>query len=111
MTTLKYYWVATYEDGTIHPQFNPDGTENLWKGVDQNKVIKVSWCQFSRGLSKKVGISTSWALFPRKHSVEYDITDKIFICRRNHINFSVHGEKGRRIEYIIGKNDSEVMVL
>ena len=111
MTSLKYYWVATYTDGMTHPQFNLDGTENMWKDVDQNKVVKVSWCQFSRKLSSKIEIPTNWSLFPRKHSVDYTITDKIFIVRRNHIDFSARGEKGRRIEYILGKNDKEIIKL
>lgn len=111
MTTLKYYWVATYEDGTTHPQFNPDGTENLWKTIDQDKVVKVSWCQFSLKLSSKIEIPTRWAVFPRKHSLDYNITDKIFIVRRNHIDFSSRGEKGRRIEYILGKNGEEIITL
>lgn len=108
---LKYYWVAIYTDGTIHPQFNLDGTENLWSDVDQDRVVEVSWCEFSRKLSNKIDISTKWALFPRKHSLKYKLRDKIFIVRRNHIDFSVSGEKGRRIEYILGKNSKEIINL
>jgi len=111
MVKLKYYWVVVYEDGTSYPQFNPDGTENLWKNVDQDKIISVSWHQFSRTLSNKIEMPTNWTLFPRKHSIKYDIKDEVFICRRNHIDFSSRGEKGRRIEYILGKNGEEVIKL
>ena len=111
MVKLKYYWVATYDDNTNHPQFNPDGTENLWRDVNQDKIVKVSWCQFSLGLSKKIEIPTNWVLFPKKYSLKYDITDKIFICRRNHIDFSSRGEKGRRIEYILGKDKETIIKL
>lgn len=111
MVKLKYYWVVVYGDNTNYPQFNPDGTENLWKNVDQDKVISVSWRQFSRTLSNKIEMATNWALFPKEYSIKYDITDKIFICRRNHIDFSARGEKGRRIEYILGKNGEEVIKL
>ena len=112
MVKLKYYWMVMYDDNTNYPQFNSDGTENLWKEVDQNRVIRVSWCQFSRRLSNKVEISTKWALFPRKYSLNYDITDEIFICRRNHIIFSEsHGEKGRKTEYILGRNKEEIIKL
>ena len=111
MTTLTYYWVATYEDGATHPQFNPDGTENAWGDVRQDDVIRVSWCQFPLKLSRKIEIPTKWVVFPRKQSLDYEPGDKIIICRRNHINFSARGEKGRKIEYILGRNDEEIIKL
>ena len=111
MVKLKYYWVAKYDDNTDHPQFNPDGTENLWGDVDQDKVIEVSWRQFSWKLSNNIEMPTNWALLPKKHAIKYNMTDNIFICRRNHIDFSSRGEEGRRIEYILGKDNKEIIKL
>ena len=111
MVKLKYYWVVTYDDDTNYPQFNPDGTENRWGDVDQDKVVEVSWRQFSRKLSNRIEIPTSWALLPKKYAIKYDMTDNILIFRRNHIDFSSRGEKGRRIEYILGKDNEEIIKL
>ncbi len=109
--TLKYYWIAEYSDGTKFPQFNPDGTENMWGKVQQHDVIRVSWKQFSRKLSNKIEIPTRWVVFPKQHSLDIEFEDEIFICRRNHIDFSAQGEKGRRTEYILGKNEEELIIL
>ncbi len=111
MTQLKYYWIVTYNDGTIYPQFNPDGTENLWGDVRQHDVTNVAWSQFPMRLSSKIETPTKWVLFPKRHSLDYKSDDKIIICRRNHIDFSARGEKGRRIEYILGKNKEEIIKL
>ncbi len=112
MTTLKYYWIVTYTDGSRFAQYNPDGSENMWKEVQQDDVVKVAWKQFSITLSNKIEIPTKWVLFLSEYSLDFGPEDKIFIVRRNHINFSPSGEdKGRRIEYILGKNGEELIEL
>jgi len=112
MTQLKYYWIVTYLDGTTYPQFNDDGTENMWGDVEQEKVRNVAWCQFTVKLSRKIKIPTRWTLFPKKESLDYEPGDEIFICRRNHINFSnTKGTEAQRIEYILGKNKEEIIRL
>ena len=112
MTQLKYYWIATYIDGTTLPQFDDDGTENPWGDVEQEKVKNVAWCQFPLKLSRKIEIPTRWVLFPKKESLDYEPGDEILICRRNHINFSGgRGEKWRKTEYILGKNKEEIIKL
>lgn len=111
MGKLQYYWIADYSDGTKFPQYNSDGTENMWGEVNQDDVIRVSWKEFSLTLSSKIEIPTKWALIPSTHSLDVETTDEIFIVRRNHIDFSARGEKGRRIEYILGKNKEEIIVL
>lgn len=111
MTKLKYYWIATYNDGTTYSQFNSDGTENLWGDVRHYDVVNVAWSQFPIRLSNKIKTPTSWALFPKRHSLNYESGDKIVICRRNHIDFSARGEKGRRIEYILGRDKEEIIKL
>ena len=108
---LKYFWSVKYNDGTTFSQFDSDGTENMWGDVDQEKVRNVTWCQFSWNLSRKIELPTKWVIFPKKYSLNFDPGDKIFIVRRNHIDFSARGEKGRRIEYILGKNDKEIIKL
>ena len=111
MIQLKYYWIVKYRDGTTFQQFNSDGTENLWGDVHQENVINVAWCQFSLNLARKIRIPTKWVLLPQKQSLDYEQNDEIFICRRNHINFSGSSEKGRKIEYILGKNNEEIIKL
>lgn len=106
---LQYYWVVWYENGNGIAQFDPDtGMENLWKDVRQDEVIRVAWVQFSKKLSRKIKISTKSARNPKIYSTEYNKHDKIFICRRNHINIS----KGiHEIEYVLGKNGIEKLIL
>ena len=111
MNPLTHYWKVVYTDGTTLSQFNHDGTENPWGNVQQDKVNRVSWYQFSRKMSKKIDIPTKWALFPTHHGLDYNPEDKIFICRRNHIDFSASSGKGRKIEYILGKNGKEIIKL
>lgn len=111
MVKLRYYWVVTYQDGTTYSQYNSDGTENLWKEVNQDNVVRVSWKEFSLVLSNKVEISTKWSVLPKTHSLNVETTDDIFIVRRNHIDFNAWGEKGHRIEYILGKNKDEIIKL
>lgn len=110
---LKYYWNVTYTDGTGLSQFDSKtGKENMWKEVRQDDVIRVSWCQFSRKMSKRIETPTKWVLFPTSHTLDYEPEDKIIICRRHHIDFSGgSGEKGRRTEYILGKNKEEIIQL
>lgn len=37
-----YRWEMETADGTILPQFNEDGSENTWKKLDVNKIVRVS---------------------------------------------------------------------
>jgi len=111
MTPLKYYWKVVYNDNTTFSQFNSDGSENMWKDVNQSNVVKVSWRQFSLTLSRKIESPTKWVLLPSEISLDIADGDDIFICRRNHIDFSARGEKGRRIEYILGRNKEEIIKL
>ena len=112
MVALKYYWIVTYSDGSTFAQYNSDGSENMWGEVQQDNVVKVSWKQFSITLSNKIEIPTKWVLFPSEYSLDFGPEDKILIVRRNHINFSPSGEdKGRHIEYILGKNGEELIEL
>ena len=106
-------WIAEYRDGTAIPQFDPDtGEENMWSDVNQDKVCRVSWCEFSKGMKKKVGVDVISVRKPKIHSVEYDIGDKVMIYRRNHIDFSPSGNaRGHRIEYVLGRNGVVILTL
>jgi len=109
---LKYYWIVTYTDGTELSQFEDTGKENMWKEVRQDDVIRVSWRQFSRKMAKRIETPVKWVLFPTSHTLDYKPGEKIIICRRNHIDFSTgNGEKGRRTEYILGKDKEEIIKL
>ena len=109
MIPLKYFWIATYTNGTAISQFDPDtGEERQWSEVDESRVCRVTWAEFSRKLSKKVKLDTISVWRPKMHHVDFDPNEKILICRRNHISFSFNMEsKGDRIEYLIGKPDGD----
>ena len=113
MPPLKYMWIAEYRDGTAIPQFDPDtGKENMWSDVDQDKVYRVSWCEFSKDMKKKVELDTISVRKPEMHSIEYGAGDEIMICRRNHLDFSSSGNvNGHRIEYVLGRNGVELLTL
>jgi hypothetical protein len=109
MIPLKYFWIATYTNGTAISQFDPDtGEERQWKVVDESQVCRITWAEFSRKLSKKIKLDTISVRRPKMHSVDFDSDEKILICRRNHISFSFNMvSKGNRIEYLIGKPDGD----
>lgn len=108
---LKYFWIAFYDDGTALAQFDPEtGDENLWRDVQQGKLLRVAWAEFSKEMRRKVGVLAISKLHPKMYSIELEEKgDKILICRRNHI--SVGGDEECRIEYILGLNGKEVISL
>lgn len=108
MIPLKYFWIASYTNGTSISQFDPDnGEERQWKEVDKSRVCRVTWAEFSRKLSKKVKLDTISVMRPKMRHVDFDPNDEILICRRNHISFSANIKiKGHKIEYLIGKPKS-----
>lgn len=115
MPTLKYFWIATYTNGTAISQFDPDtGEECQWKEVDESRVCRVTWAEFSRKLSKKIKLDTISVWRPKMRHVNFDPNEKILICRRNHISFSPSIKtKGHKIEYLIGKpiGDNENIIV
>lgn len=40
MSVNKMIWVAQYNDGTSLRQFNPDNSENLFKDINQDKLVE-----------------------------------------------------------------------
>lgn len=109
MIPLKYFWIATYTNGTSISQFDPDtGEERQWSEVDESQVCRVTWAEFSRKLSKKVKLDTISVRRPKMRHVDFDPNDEILICRRNHISFSPNIKtKSHKIEYLIGKPKNE----
>lgn len=108
MPPLKYFWIVEYLDGKALSQFDPDtGKELQWSEVDESRVCKVSWAEFSRDLSDKIKIETISVKRPKIHHVDFNPGEKILICRRNHLAVSQKISKyGHRIEYLIGKGES-----
>lgn len=105
---LKYYWIVIYRDGEALSQFNPDtGEEYLWREVDQSRVCRVAWCEFSQDLAEKIKIDVVSVKKPKMYHVDFSDNEKILICRRNHIFFSPNSESQRHeVEYLIGKGES-----
>ena len=98
----KYFWIAEYRDGTIIKQFQ-NKEEIQWKEVDQSQLKRVSWAQKTLFGFKTV----------IKATVELELGEKVAICRRNHIGIGISNmkEKGRRIEYLLGKNNKYTIKL
>ena len=108
MQPLKYFWIVTYGDGTALSQFDSDtGEERQWSEVDEAKVCKVAWAEFSHTSANKIEIETISVKRPKMHYVDFIVGEKILICRRNHMSISPNiATKEHRIEYLIGKGES-----
>lgn len=99
--TLKYFWIAEYSDKTAFPQFDPEtGNENLFKDIDQSRLVRFGLYPFSDELSKKVACGISNPFLP-KFVINLNNTDKLFFKRRNYIERCGQMEY-RYIEYLIG---------
>ena len=92
---FKYFWIVKYQDGTIIKQYH-DNKETQWKDIDQSELKVISWAK-----KRLFGIGTVI-----KASITLKRDDIPMICRRNHIGIGILSmkEKGRRIEYLLGKN-------
>jgi hypothetical protein len=103
ITKLKYFWIAEYNDGNALPQFDPEtGIENLFKNIDQTKLIRFGLYPFTMELSKKVNCS-DFNPFLRKIVINLD-GNKLIFKRRNYIIIQGIKEK-RHIEYLLGTKD------
>ena len=98
---LKYFWIAEYNDGTALPQFDLEsGNENLFKEIDQSRLIRFGLYPFTLELSKKVECSDLNLLLP-KFVINLKKEDKLFFARRNYIQMQGTREN-RYIEYLLG---------
>lgn len=109
MNSLKYFWIVTYINGMAISQFDPDtGDERQWSEVDESKISRIAWVEFSQKFSKKIKLNTISVKRPKMHHVDFDPNDKILICRRNHISISPNTTtKENKIEYLIGKPNKD----
>ena len=102
-TILKYFWIVEYNDGTALPQFDPDtGKENLFKTINQSKMIRFGIYPFSFEFSKKIDCGVPSLL--SKIVINLNNTDKLFFRRRNYIERRGRIEC-RHIEYLLGTQD------
>lgn len=98
--SLKYFWIAEYNDKTALPQFDPEtGNENLFKDIDQSKLIRFGLYPFSKELSRKVPCSVS-DLLP-KFVINLSSEDKLVYLRRNYIE-KIGSKENRFIKYLLG---------
>lgn len=98
---IKYFWIAEYKNGFALPQFDPNtGKENLFKEIDQSKLIRFGLYPFSFSMSEKVECGIP-SLLPTKFIINLNDDDKLFFRRRNYIQLRGKDEY-RHIEYIIG---------
>jgi len=52
---LVFMWVAFYDNGQCLPQYDLEsGKQNLFKDIDQSKLVKFGWFPFSVELAQKV---------------------------------------------------------
>jgi len=98
---LKYFWIAEYKDGTALPQFDLEtGKENLFKDIDQSKIVRFGLYPFTLELSKKIDCGDLNPFLP-KFVINLSKEDKLFFVRRNYIK--IQGTKENRyIEYLLG---------
>ena len=105
---LKYFWIAEYNDGLALPQFDFDtGIENLFKEINQSKLIRFGLYTFSFVLSEKVSCSTP-SLISLKYVINLTKNDKLFFCRRNYIEIKGKTEY-RYIEYLLGIQEKYIL--
>jgi len=53
---LVFFWVAFYSDETVLPQFDfKTGKENLFRNIDQKKLVKFGLFPFQKDFAEKVG--------------------------------------------------------
>jgi len=96
---LKYFWIAEYKDSAL-PQFDPEtGKENLFKEIDQSKLIRFGLYPFSMELWNKVNGSILSTL--PKFIINLSSDDKLVFKRRNYI-IKYGRSEIRKIEYLIG---------
>lgn len=98
---LKYFWIAEYNDKTALPQFDPEtGKENLFKDIDQSKLVRFGWYPFPEELTKKVTGSISNPFLP-KYVINLNKDDILIARRRTYIQLRGHQES-RYIDYLLG---------
>lgn len=99
---LRFFWIAEYNNGECLPQFDfITGEENLFKEVDQDKLIRFSWYPFTFDLSQKVPDSIVNPLFG-KFTLQVRPDDKLFARRRNYLQ---QGTDIRFTQYLLGNQD------
>lgn len=109
---LVYMWVAEYSDGYCLPQFDPEtGKEKRFAEIDQSKLCRFGWYPFSAEMVAKI---LDMIVIPTRnpyHILELKEGDKLFACRRNHIEFGIMGGGVRRVEtlYLLGIESGEIL--
>ena len=52
---LVFFWIATYNDNTALPQYDPNTLKpNKITNIDQNKLVKIGWYPFSIDFAEKL---------------------------------------------------------
>ena len=98
---LKYFWIAEYKDNCL-PQFDPEtGIENLFKDINQSKLIRFGLYPFSEKLCSLVKCSCIADISLPTFVINLTKDDKLFFKRRNYIIISKCGEE-RKITYLLG---------
>lgn len=110
---LHMFWIAEYADGKALPQFDPDtGLEHKFSEVDQSKLVKFGWYNFTPSLVIKVPhavanplVSTCTVTIPEGH--------KLIAYRTNALKFNLSGEiKGHEaIAYVLGIEGKFKMII
>ena len=88
---LGFYWIATLDDDSVIEQFNPDGSENLYKLVDDNYDNLVSF-KITNGDDVYEIDMVKWKLkTPTKTYNPKGLTPKLIYFRRNQVRMEVGG--------------------
>jgi len=60
---IPYFWIAFFNDGTILRQYEDDGTQHLFKEIDQSKLEKFGWFPFTPELAEAVNLRHGTRMF------------------------------------------------
>jgi len=87
---LVFFWIATYNDGTALPQFDPKTYKaNKITDIDQSKLVKIGWYPFSFSFAKELNDRdipvVANPLLP-KYEVTIDGNKRYILFTRNFIS-------------------------
>jgi len=108
---LRFFWVAFYEENIVFPQFDLEtGKENLYKEIEQERVVKFGIFPISLKLGAKIqehGVKNIPSVTLPSYVVHLTKGDELIYVRRNAIQVGMFTdgsskELQREIMYILG---------
>lgn len=113
---IPYFWIAFYEDGSILPQYEYNGTIHLFKEIDQSRLKKFGWFPFTKQLISILKSKLNDDRFIDNPSLPYFILElkdgqRIIALRREIqriYTFSKCLKCGFEWQWMFGKSDGSI---